>query len=96
MIGEYGFFFLILLIGFGGMWVQGRLRSRFKKYSTLHLRSNLSGKEVAEMMLRDNGIHDVKVISVPGQLTDHYNPIKKTVHLSSVVYNERNAAAAAV
>jgi len=62
----------------------------------MRLRSNLSGKEVAERMLRDHGIHDVKIISTPGQLTDHYNPVTKTVNLSEVVYNQRNAAAAAV
>ncbi|MEO0403785.1 MAG: zinc metallopeptidase [Bacteroidota bacterium] len=91
-----GFFILIAVIGLAGMFVQNRLKSRFRKYSALHLKSNLSGKEVAEMMLKDNGIYDVKVISVPGQLTDHYNPISKTVNLSNVVYGERNAAAAAV
>jgi Zn-dependent membrane protease YugP len=56
----------------------------------------MSGKEIAEKMLRDNGIHDVQVISVPGQLTDHYNPVNKTVNLSEGVYMQRNAAAAAV
>lgn len=76
--------------------VQNRLKSKFKKYSELHLASNMSGKEIAEKMLADHGIKDVQVISVGGQLTDHYNPLKKTVNLSSVVYGERNAAAAAV
>ena len=77
-------------------FVQNRLKSKFKKYSELHLASNMSGKEIAEKMLADHGIRDVQVISVGGQLTDHYNPLKKTVNLSSVVYGERNAAAAAV
>ncbi|MDH3709218.1 MAG: zinc metallopeptidase [Cyclobacteriaceae bacterium] len=76
--------------------ISNQLKSRFRKYSQTPLRSNLSGKEIAERMLADNGIHDVKVISTRGQLTDHYNPINKTVNLSEVVYNARNAAAAAV
>jgi len=81
----------------GGSWfVQNRLKSKFKKYSQTPISSNLSGKEIAEKMLTDHGIYDVKVISVNGQLTDHYNPAKKTVNLSELVYNQRNAAAAAV
>ncbi len=78
------------------MFVQSRLRSKFEYYSNVHLRNGMSGKEVAEKMLRDNGINDVQVISVPGQLTDHYNPENKTVNLSEAVYMQRNAAAAAV
>lgn len=78
------------------MFVQSRLRSKFEFYSKVHLRNGMSGKEVAEKMLRDNGINDVQVISVPGQLTDHYNPENKTVNLSEGVYMQRNAAAAAV
>lgn len=79
-----------------GSLVSRRLKSKFEKYSKLSLSSGLSGKEVAEKMLRDAGIHDVKVISVPGSLTDHYNPANKTVNLSAVVFNQCNAAAAAV
>ena len=88
----------IIAIGFMliSMLVSGRLKSKFKKYSQMHLQSGLSGKEVAELMLADHDIHDVKVISTPGQLTDHYNPLTKTVNLSEPVYHERNAAAAAV
>ena len=78
------------------MFVQSRLRSKFEFYSKVHLRNGMSGKEVAEKMLRDNGINDVQVISVPGQLTDHYNPENKTVNLSEAVYMQRNAAVAAV
>lgn len=78
------------------MFVQSRLRSKFEFYSKVHLRNGMSGKEVAEKMLRDNGINDVQIISVPGQLTDHYNPENKTVNLSEAVYMQRNAAAAAV
>ncbi len=78
------------------MGVSWMLKSKMEKYSKTPLFSNLSGKEVAEMMLRDNGIFDVKVISVDGQLTDHYNPADKTVNLSNAVYYGRNAAAVAV
>jgi Zn-dependent membrane protease YugP len=76
--------------------VSSRLKSKFEFYSKLQLQNGLSGKEIAEIMLSDNGIYDVKVISVEGQLTDHYNPADKTVNLSEAVYNQRNAAAAAV
>lgn len=91
-----GIYIIVLLIGVAGMIVQGQLKSRFKKYSKTPLSSNLSGKEVAERMLHDHGILDVEVVSVKGQLTDHYHPTKKTVNLSEAVYNQRNAAAAAV
>lgn len=76
--------------------VSSRLKSKFEHYSQLHLQNNMSGAEIATKMLHDNGIYDVKVISTPGQLTDHYNPADKTVNLSEAVYNQRNAAAAAV
>lgn len=88
----------ILVIGLmilGGV-VQWRLRSKFAKYSQIPLTSGMSGAEVARKMLRDHGIYDVEVISVPGQLTDHYNPVNKTVNLSEDVYYGRSAAAAAV
>jgi hypothetical protein len=76
--------------------VSSRLKSKFEKYSKLHLQNGMSGQEIAEKMLADHGIRDVKVISVAGQLTDHYNPVDKTVNLSEAVFNQRNAAAAAV
>lgn len=76
--------------------VSQRLKSKFEHYSKVHLRNGLTGAEIAEKMLHDHGIYDVKVISTSGQLTDHYNPMDKTVNLSDVVYNQRNAAAAAV
>lgn len=76
--------------------VSNRLKSKFEHYSKVHLRNGMSGAEIAEKMLADHGIHDVKVISTPGRLTDHYNPADKTVNLSEAVYNQRNAAAAAV
>jgi uncharacterized protein len=72
------------------------LKSKFKKYSKIPLENGMSGKEVAEKMLRDNGIYDVKIESVPGQLTDHYNPVNKTINLSQDVYNGRSVASAAV
>lgn len=78
------------------MYISYQLKNKFKKYSKVHLANGMSGKEIAEKMLYDNGISDVKVISTPGQLTDHYNPANKTVNLSEVVYHERNASAAAV
>ena len=91
-------FLLVILIGFGiiSYAVQSRLKSKFKKYSKVTLSSGISGKEAAEKMLKDNGIYDVKVMSVEGQLTDHYNPANKTVNLSSEVYSNRSAAAVAV
>jgi len=73
-----------------------QLKSKFKAYSKIALNNLLSGKEIAEKMLRENGVMDVKVISVPGELTDHYNPLTKTVNLSPEVYNGRHIAAAAV
>ncbi|HTL07809.1 MAG TPA: zinc metallopeptidase [Chitinophagaceae bacterium] len=79
-----------------GMLVQFRLKSKFAEYSKVPTSSGLSGSEVAQKMLRDNGIYDVQVISTPGALTDHYDPTKKTVNLSEEVYDSRNVAAAAV
>lgn len=76
--------------------VSNRLQSKFDYYSRVHLRNGMSGAEIAQKMLQDHGIYDVKVISTPGRLTDHYNPLDKTVNLSEAVYNQRNAAAAAV
>lgn len=79
-----------------GLLVSSRLKSKFAKYSKERLSSGLSGKEIAEKMLKENGIYDVKVLSVEGRLTDHYNPADKTVNLSADVYNGVNIAAAAV
>jgi Zn-dependent membrane protease YugP len=76
--------------------VSSRLKSKFEQYSKMQLQNGMSGAEIAEKMLADNGIRDVRVISVEGQLTDHYNPVNKTVNLSEAVYNQRNAASAAV
>lgn len=79
-----------------GMMVQARLKSKFTQYSEVPTSSGMSGKEIAEKMLRDNGIYDVQVISVEGQLTDHYNPTNRTVNLSTDVFHGRSVAAAAV
>jgi len=87
--------FMILIMGVS-WFVGNRLQSKFDKYSKVHLQNGMSGAEIAQKMLFDHGIRDVKVISTPGRLTDHYNPADKTVNLSEAVYNERNAAAAAV
>ena len=76
--------------------VSSRLKSKFEHYSKLHLQNGMSGAEIAEKMLADHGIRNVRVISTPGRLTDHYNPADRTVNLSEAVYNQRNAAAAAV
>lgn len=91
-----GYYILIGVIGIISSIVSNKLKSKFAFYSKVHLRNGMTGKEIAEKMLSDNGIRDVKVISVKGQLTDHYNPTNKTVNLSEVVYNHANAAAAAV
>jgi len=84
---------IFMLIGF---LVQFRLKSKFKQYSKVPTSSGLSGREIAEKMLRDNGIYDVQVVSVPGFLSDHYDPTQKTVNLSPDVYAGRNVSAAAV
>lgn len=92
-----GGIYIIVIVFMGlSMFVSWRLKSKFKKYSEIPLQSGHTGREIAEMMLADNGIHDVKVISVAGRLTDHYNPADKTVNLSEYVYEARSAAAAAV
>ncbi|MFA6083650.1 zinc metallopeptidase [Mucilaginibacter sp.] len=87
---------LMIAIALISFIVQWRFKSKFKKYSEMPLLSGLSGKDVAERMLHDNGIYNVKVISVEGQLTDHYNPADRTVNLSPDVYHSRSVAAAAV
>lgn len=91
-----GIIFISLLFMVLGMFVQYRLKSKFSTYSKIPTGSGLSGKEIAEKMLHDNGIFDVTVTSVPGFLSDHYDPAKKTVNLSPDVYEGRNISAAAV
>ena len=87
---------LVIVVALISFIVQWRFKSKFKQYSEIGLSSGLSGKDIAERMLKDNGIYDVQVISVEGQLTDHYNPEDKTVNLSPDVYHSRSVAAAAV
>ncbi|MFC5270863.1 zinc metallopeptidase [Adhaeribacter terreus] len=88
---------ILMIVIFGASaLVQWRLRSKFAQYSEVGLQNGMSGKEIAEHMLADNGITDVRVISTEGQLTDHYNPADKTVNLSEGVYASRSVAAAAV
>lgn len=87
---------LIIVIGIVGMLVQWRLQSVFTKYSHVRTSNGMTGRDVAEKMLRDNGIYDVRVTSTQGHLTDHYNPANKTVNLSESVYNSPSIAAAAV
>ncbi|MBL6449688.1 zinc metallopeptidase [Fulvivirga sp. 29W222] len=91
-----GIIIIMIVFGIISFAVSSRLKSKFRKYSQIPLSKNLSGAEIAQLMLTDNGIHDVKVTSVEGKLTDHYNPVNKTVNLSEAVYYGRNAAAAAV
>ncbi|MDB5158384.1 MAG: zinc metallopeptidase [Mucilaginibacter sp.] len=95
-IGTGSAWFLMIIIALVSFIVQWRFKSKFKQYSEVALLSGMSGQEVAERMLRDNGIYDVQVISVDGQLTDHYNPETKTVNLSPDVFYSRSVASAAV
>ncbi|WP_046244317.1 zinc metallopeptidase [Hymenobacter terrenus] len=89
-------YLLLILLMLVSMGIQWRLRSKFREYAQVGLRANLTGAQVAELMLADHGITDVRIISTDGQLTDHYNPTDKTVNLSEGVYAERSAASAAI
>ena len=91
-----GYYILLGAIALISWLVSSTLKKKFAKYSKIQLRNGMSGAEIAEKMLADHGIRDVKVVSVKGRLTDHYNPKDKTVNLSEAVYSQRNAAAAAV
>lgn len=91
-----GFYLLIGAISLASWAISNTLKNKFKKYSQIQLRNGMSGAEIASKMLADHGISDVTVTSTPGMMTDHYNPQNKTVNLSEGVYNQRNAAAAAV
>ncbi|MBK8659678.1 MAG: zinc metallopeptidase [Bacteroidetes bacterium] len=92
-MGIYLILGVFMLISWLVSW---RLKSKFNEYSQVSFRGNLTGAQIAAKMLADNGISDVKILSVEGQLTDHYNPVEKTVNLSPEVYNGRSVAAAAV
>lgn len=93
MAGGYVILGIVMLVSF---YVQWRLKSKFEEYSQVGLSNGMSGKEIAETMLRESGIYDVRVVSVEGRLTDHYNPQDKTVNLSPDVFYGRSVAAAAV
>jgi Zn-dependent membrane protease YugP len=96
MFFDLKYMLIIGVIALFSWLVSSKLKSKFEFYSKLNLRNGMSGAEIAEKMLADHGISGVRVISTPGQLTDHYNPADRTVNLSEGVYNQRNAAAAAV
>ncbi len=91
-----GFYIIIGLVSLVSWLVSQKLKNKFKYYSEVQLENGLSGREIAQKMLNDHGIYDVKIISTPGQLTDHYNPQDKTVNLSESVFEQRNAASACV
>jgi Zn-dependent membrane protease YugP len=91
-----GIILIVVVFGILGYVVSNRLKNKFKKYSQVSLKANLSGKEIAELMLADHNIHNVRVNCVEGELSDHYNPMNNTVNLSPDVYYGRNAAATAV
>ncbi|MFN8354792.1 MAG: zinc metallopeptidase [Spirosomataceae bacterium] len=91
-----GAYLIGILTMFVSMYVSWRLKSKFNEYSQVGLTNNLSGAEIAQKMLHDNGIYDVRITQVDGQLTDHYNPTDKTVNLSNEVYYGRSVSAAAV
>lgn len=91
-----GIYIIAIVFMLIGWLISSRLKSKFREYSQVTIGSGLSGKDIAEKMLSDHGINDVRIISVEGQLTDHYNPLEKTVNLSHDVYYGRSAAAAAV
>lgn len=92
----FEYYLIIGIIALASWIVSARLKSKFEKYSKIHLRNGMSGAEIAEKMLADHGIYDVRIISTEGRLSDHYNPADKTVNLSAAVYGERSTAAAAV
>ena len=96
MVGYYGYMLVGLVLSVVGMFVSSRLKAKFEKYSRVGLRSGMSGKEVAEAMLRHYNIQNVQIVMGQGMLTDHYNPLTKTVTLSQAVYEGRSVAAAAV
>mgnify|MGYP000919102437 FL=1 len=93
MLWAYIIFIVVAIVSF---IIQNSLQNKFKKYSNLSIPNGMTGKDIAEKMLRDHGIYDVKVTSTSGHLTDFYNPINKTVNLSEQVYDSSNVAAAAI
>lgn len=95
-MGLMGYYLIAGIMFLIGNYVSKQLKRKFEEYSKIELRANLSGKEIAEQMLHDNQIYDVKVLHTPGMLTDHYNPQNKTINLSDDVYAGRSISAAAV
>lgn len=95
-MGLMGYYLIAGIMFVVGLIVSSRLKSKFNEYSQIGLRNGMSGREIAQKMLADNGIYDVRIVSVPGHLSDHYNPQDKTVNLSPDVYEGRSVAAAAV
>ena len=91
-----GYWILFIAVALISYLVQANLKSKFERFSKIPLPNGMTGRDVAIKMLHDNGIYDVQVISTPGMLTDHYNPMNKTVNLSEGVYGECSIAAAAV
>jgi len=96
MFFDYNYWIIFAVFMVLSLIVQASLKSKIRKYSKEYLPSGLTGREVAEKMLHDHGIYDVQVTCIPGVLTDHYNPVKKTLNLSEDVYNGSHVAAAAV
>ncbi|MBK8956533.1 MAG: zinc metallopeptidase [Saprospiraceae bacterium] len=90
------YYILVIALSLVGMWVSGRLQSKFKAYSKVGLRANRSGREIAADMLQYYGLHNVRVLESDGFLSDHYNPVNRTVNLSPEVFHGRSVAAAAV
>jgi uncharacterized protein len=95
-MGLMGYYVIAGIMFIVGLIVSNRLKSKFNEYSQVGLKNGMSGREIAEKMLSDNGIYNVRVISTEGQLTDHYNPSDRTVNLSEDVYYGRSVSAAAV
>jgi uncharacterized protein len=95
-MGLMGYYLIAGIMFIIGLIVSSRLKSKFNEYSQIGLQNGMSGKEIAQQMLTDNGIYDVRVLSTPGHLSDHYNPQDKTVNLSPDVYEGRSISAAAV
>jgi Zn-dependent membrane protease YugP len=95
-MGLMGYYLIAGVMFIVGMIVSNRLKSKFKEYGQVPMRNGLSGREIAEKMLQDNGIYDVQVVSTPGFLSDHYNPANKTVNLSPEVYGGRSISSTAV
>src|SRR5690554_491051 len=95
-MGLMGLYVISIVMFLVSSYVSNKLKRKFQEYSAVGLASGMSGKEIAERMLQDNGIYDVEVISTPGFLSDHYNPLNKTVNLSDEVYHGRSVSASAV